>query len=84
MTGSLEVTTGGDQNREWKHNLCYYKLWHPMLGPLLTTSNVKPLMADHRRLLPMPVIPTNTTQVLVRLIGQALIKISKPITGNFH
>ena len=41
---------------------------HPMLGTLLTTLNGISVMAHHRRLLPMPMIPTGATQVLVRIM----------------
>ena len=27
LTGELGVSTGGDQNQEWKQKLCDYKFW---------------------------------------------------------
>ena len=56
---------------------------HPMMGYLLKTLNGRPVMANHRRLLLMTVIPTSAIQVMVWLLEQYLIKKSKPRTGNY-
>ena len=59
-----------------KHSTLVHTLLtgHTIMWNLLTTSNGIPVMDNHIILLPMPVILTSATQVLVRILEKYLIK----------